>query len=300
MPSLDRIPAGYAGTRAGATERRYIDRNRGDRRGREGGQLESVALILGKRLRRLREKAGLTQTDLAKAVLSNKTAMSEIELGHQVPKLDLVERLEAALDADGVLMDLYVLLSLGVQESAVVADAEQGAISITDYEHRNIPGLLQAEDYMRANMLAGRIITPDRVESEMAIRVARQAILSKLITGWFILGEEVLHRPCGGKDAMHAQLAKLEEIAEMRNMYIQVLPFSVTDAPGYDGPLRVVEYAGKGSIWFTEGPRSGRTSDDREEVMQVLASLNVIRAAALSVSESVQFIRDIREQRYEQ
>jgi len=260
--------------------------------------LESVAVLLGKRLRRLRDRAGLTQSDLAKAVLTNKTAISEIELGRQVPKLDLVQRLEAALEADGVLMDFYGLLSLGVQESAVVADVEHEALAITDWESRSVPGLLQTSDYMRANMAPS--VPAERLDAEVSIRLGRQGILAGLLNGWFILDESVLRREYGGKDVMRNQLIHLEQSAGLDNLHIQVMPFTSTRHPGGNGPLRVVEYRDKPGIWFTEGPRSGRMSDEREEVLQVMVTLNVIRAAALSVAESVEFIREIRERLYEQ
>jgi hypothetical protein len=41
-------------------------------------------------------------------------------------------------------------------------------------------------------------------------------------------------------------------------------------------------------------------SDDRTEVLQAMHSLNVIRAAALPVRESVEFIRQIQEASHEQ
>ncbi len=40
-------------------------------------------------------------------------------------------------------------------------------------------------------------------------------------------------------------------------------------------------------------------SDDREEVLAAMSSLNLIRSAALTVHESVEFIRHVRETRYE-
>jgi transcriptional regulator with XRE-family HTH domain len=93
--------------------------------------VESVAVVLGRRIRRLRERKGLTQTQLATLILSNKTTISDIERGHQIPSAVQVARLEAALDADGVLQELYDLLNIGVQESAIVADAEQDALAQT-------------------------------------------------------------------------------------------------------------------------------------------------------------------------
>src|SRR5712691_3913160 len=49
-----------------------------------------------------------------------------------------------------------------------------------------------------------------------------------------------------------------------------------------------------------QGRTTGRMSDNRDEVLEAMHALNVIRAAALSVTESVAFIRSIRETSYEQ
>jgi hypothetical protein len=98
---------------------------------------------------------------------------------------------------------------------------------------------------------------------------------------------------------MRDQLARIEAMAALPNIYVQVMPFTSTRHPGGDGPLSIIEYRDKPGIWFTEGPRSGRMSDDREEVLAAMSSLNLIRSAALTVHESVEFIRHVRETRYE-
>jgi transcriptional regulator with XRE-family HTH domain len=268
--------------------------------GEGGGQVETTpAVALGRALRRLREAAGLTQQQLAETVLSSKTTISSIENGNLIPKVDLLERLEAALNAGGALLDLWDLTSLGLQTSVIVADTEQGAISITDWEMRNVPGLLQTPDYMRAHMRAWRF-APDRIEEEISIRLGRQKIITsaELVTGWFVIDESVLYRPYGGQEAMRAQLMHLEEVAELPNVFLQVMPFTVTEHPGTVGPLRVLEYRDKPPKWFTEGVYSGRLSDDREEVADVARKLNIIRACGLSPLSSVDFIREIRSARY--
>lgn len=254
--------------------------------------MDSVAVVLGRRVRRLRELKGWTQTELAQPVLSNKTTISEIERGTQIPSAIQVEQLEAALDADGVLKELYNLLSIGIQESAVVADLEHGALALSMWEWR-IPGLLQIPDYMRAAM--GASVPADRLERELAIRRGRQTVLRTLVSGWFILDESALRRVYGGPAVMRDQLAHLEDAAARPNIVIQVMPYGSTRHPGGDGPLTVIEYRDKPGIWVTEGPRSGRMSDDRAEVARSVHDLNLIRAAALPPDESADFIRTIRE-----
>lgn len=231
-------------------------------------------------------------------MLSSRSAISEYELGNQILKPDLVRRLEDTLEADGVLLELYDLLNLGVQESAVVADAEHGAMTLHDWEMRIVPGLLQTPGYMEPAMRSG--MPAARLNREMTIRLNRQRVLSSLVTGWFIIDESILHRVYGGPTVMRDQLARLESVAEMPGIYLQVMPYSSTSHPGPDGPLRVIEYRDKAAVWFTEGPRSGRMSDDQQEVAQAMANLNVIRASALPVDESIAFIRNVRETKYEQ
>jgi transcriptional regulator with XRE-family HTH domain len=75
-------------------------------------------VALGRALRRLREAAGLTQQQLAETVLSSKTTISSIENGNLIPKAELLERLETALNAGGALVDLWELTSLGNQTSS--------------------------------------------------------------------------------------------------------------------------------------------------------------------------------------
>jgi hypothetical protein len=246
----------------------------------------------------MRERMAMNQTELAALVLCSKSHISDIELEHVLPTSAEIRLMEQALDADGVLLELYDLLNIGVQESVTVADAEHDAIGLTDWESRVMPGLLQTAVYMRAAM--GTSVPAPRLDREVAIRTSRQRVLRTLVAGWFVLDEAVLHRVYGGTEVMRGQLAHLETVAALPNIGIQVMPFTQTRHPGGDGPLRVVEYQDKPGIWFTEGPRSGRMSDDRREVMQAMHILNQIRAAALDVHESAEFIRSIREKNYGQ
>jgi transcriptional regulator with XRE-family HTH domain len=259
--------------------------------------VESVAVILAKRIRRMRERAGMNQTELAHRVLCSRSHISDLELSHILPTATEIRLMEEALDADGVLAELLDLVSIGIQESAIVADAEHDALAMTVWEWR-IPGLLQTPDYMRAAMSTS--VPPDRLDRELSIRRGRKRVLGSLVTGWFILDESALWRVYGGREVMYRQLVHLEEVSAMPNIDIQVMPFTNTRHPGGDGPLTVVEYGDKPSIWFTEGPRAGRLSDDKREVMRSMQTLNQIRIAALVPVDSIGLIQQVGRERYEQ
>ena len=137
------------------------------------------------------------------------------------------------------------------------------------------------------------------MERELAIRLKRHKILGVLVAAWFVLDESVLRRVYSSQGVRAAQLRHIEEAAILSNVGIQVMPFSVTDHPGSDGQIRLIEYADKPAALLTEGRGSGKMSSDRREVLAARHDLDKIKAAALSVAESVAFIKSIRET-YEQ
>jgi transcriptional regulator with XRE-family HTH domain len=259
-------------------------------------------LAVGRAIRRLRDKAGLTQTELAKLVLSSKSQISAIETGNIIAKQEFIELLDHTLNADGLLLDLWSLASSGTFTPAVVADLERTAITINDWDNRVLPGLLQAPEYTRAYLRAAdRARDDDKIEEEVALRMARKETLlsPKLLTAWFVIDESVLCRPFGGRAAMREQLISLEQTAKLPNVFIQIMPYSSTGHPGTEGPLRVMEYRDSPAIWYTEGWYSGRMTDARDEVAVAMTNFNIIRASALPPDESASFIATIRSSRYE-
>lgn len=75
--------------------------------GRKVKPVESVASKLARRIRRMRERKGMNQTELAARVLCSKSHISDIELEHVLPSSAEIRLMEEALDADGVLLELY-------------------------------------------------------------------------------------------------------------------------------------------------------------------------------------------------
>jgi transcriptional regulator with XRE-family HTH domain len=272
-----------------------------------GGGTEGMAgvetnpmLAVGRAVRRLRDKAGLTQTELAKLVLSSKSQISAIETGTSPAKRAFMELLDETLNADGLLVELWLLARSGSFSSATIADIERTVTKIHAWDLRVVPGLLQTPDYMRGFMRSGRA-TPEQIEKETAVRITRQEILfsPKLIAAWFVLDESILYRPYGGSEAMRDQLIRLEQAAEMPDVFVQVMPYSSTGHPGGEGPLRVMEYPDSPAIWYTEGWHSGRMTDAPDEVASAMTNFDIIRASALPPDESASFIASIRSSRYE-
>jgi transcriptional regulator with XRE-family HTH domain len=244
-----------------------------------------------------RDKRNWSQSQLASRMGFDSSYVSHIENGSKPPTLTFAEKCDEAFDLPGTFIALHKDVGLGEPDSTTVADAESDACTMSVWESRVVPGLLQTPDYTRAQSRAG-LWPADRTERELKIRLERQGVLNRLVAGWFVLSEAVLRLEYGGRDVMHVQLLHLEAIAAKRNIRIQIMPFRSTEHPGGDGPLSVIEYADRPAIWFTEGRTTGRMSTDRTEVMQAQYALNIIRAAALPISESIALIQQVRETHY--
>lgn len=260
--------------------------------------------VFGSVLRTLREQAGLSQRDLAMRVYCSASLISAIELGTKPAKLDLVERLDATLNASGVLLKVWPITTTGGYASwfAYVAELEKEACKIHEWELRTVPGLLQTPDYARALMRAVRPRDSDeKIENSVNLRIERQEIFSRdePPMAWFVLDESVLHRPLGSGYVMRNQLIKLEKMAEQTNVVVQVMPFDATEHPGSEGPLRILEFSDSAPVWYTEGWYSGRMAETKEEVSSAMTCFDLIRASALPPSESLKMIAQVRCSKYE-
>src|SRR5215469_15651482 len=112
--------------------------------------------VAGDALRHLRERAKLTQADLAKLAYCSQPTISEIERGMTLARPDFVARIDAAVEADGLLIAIWPVTASGGYSPELLASLEAKAIKIHDWDNRYVPGLLQTPAYMRAVLRTGR------------------------------------------------------------------------------------------------------------------------------------------------
>ena len=104
-------------------------------------------------LKVFRERASLTQEELAPLINYSPHFVSSVEQGRRLAPADFVERAEKVLDAFGALR--AVAKHVGRQPGLPAwfrlwAEWERTALSLCAYECRVVPGLLQSEGYARA------------------------------------------------------------------------------------------------------------------------------------------------------
>jgi len=92
---------------------------------------------------------------------------------------------------------------------------------------------------------------------------------------------------------MPKQIQHLAETAELPSVVIQVLPYEITDHPGPEGPLTILEFDDSPPIGYAEGRGSGRLIETHNDVGISMACYDLIRAAALPQGASLAKMKQV-------
>jgi hypothetical protein len=111
----------------------------------------------------------------------------------------------------------------------------------------------------------------------------------------FIIEEHVLLRHTGGADVTRELIDHVLEIAELRNVDIQVMPLVRESHAGLRGPLQLLETPESQWFAYIEGQQSRQLIIDRKVVSVLQRRYARMRAQALSLTESVSLLQRMRE-----
>ncbi|MGH3796615.1 MAG: helix-turn-helix domain-containing protein [Pseudonocardiaceae bacterium] len=218
-------------------------------------------IVLGIRLRRLREAAEISRAEAGYAIRGSDSKISRLELGRvSCKERDVADLLTMYGVSDPEERAVFLDMVKRSNEPGwwhrytdLLADwfhdylgLEESASRIQSCELQFLPGLLQTEDYARAIATRGwSELASDGAERQVAVRMRRQALLARPDAPklWAVIDESVLHRPIGGRGVMLAQIEHLLELTKRPNITLQVLPyrFSGYSAEGSFTVLRFPE-----------------------------------------------------------
>jgi transcriptional regulator with XRE-family HTH domain len=184
------------------------------------------------------------------------------------------------------------------------APYEAEATALYVFEHSLVPGLLQTEAYARA-VLSTRPNTPDdEIDSLVAGRLARQAVLWRDDPPppvlWALIDEGVLHRPVAQPGVMREQLCYLAEVSRRPNITVQVVPYAAGGHTGLLGACTVAELDDSAGIVNLEDIADGRVTDDAVTVSQVTLRFRSLQSDALPKSASRELIVRVAEERWKE
>ncbi|MER5357751.1 helix-turn-helix transcriptional regulator [Streptomyces sp. NPDC002785] len=256
---------------------------------------------LGRQIKVLRERAGLSQKELGLAAHCGEDLISAMERGVRTPQVDFLDRADDLLGAGGVLRAAIPDAQEARNKARTrhpewyrsYAKLEAEAAQLYVYNNQSVPGLLQTEAYARALFTQWRpLLSEDTIEKRVADRLDRQAIFAPWPspTFHFILDESVLMRPIGGRDVHREQLRKLLHIGRLRTVEIQLMPLDRTEQPSLDGPFTLVTPKGRQQVAYLEIHTYPRLITAMEEVRVLAVRYGIIQSAALTPQESLTLI----------
>jgi len=272
-----------------------------------------LRMMLGNQLRRLRETAGVTPDRAGYEIRASRSKISRMEKG----RVGFKERdIADLLTLYGVTDDQVRagMLSLARQANAlgwwskyedVLADwfeaylgLEAAASVIRTFELQFVHGLFQTEAYARAvTRLGYRAAPTDEIDRRVSLRLKRQDLLTRQEPPqvWSVIDEGALRRPVGGRAVMRAQLNRLIEVAGLRHVTLQAVPFGRGGHAAAGGSFTVLRFseADLPDVVYIEQLTSALYLDKREDVDHYMEVMNQLSTQALTPAHSARFLAEI-------
>lgn len=256
---------------------------------------------IGRQVRLLRERAGLTQRELGDRLGYGEDLISSLERGRRTPQPEFLAAADELLGAGGLLRAATEDVARAKARARVkhpawfndYAQLERKAVEISFFSTLTVPGLLQTEAYARTTFMVRQpLLDEATIEHRVAARLARQEIL----THWpapmvsAVIDESVLRRSMGGDKVRREQLQQLLRLGRLRSTTIQILPMACEDHAALEGPFILLTPKGKQTVAYVEVQSVNRLITDPEEVRILAARYGCVRGQALSPYESLVLI----------
>ncbi|UFR02874.1 helix-turn-helix domain-containing protein [Streptomyces sp. Go40/10] len=260
-----------------------------------GDEIEPVVQAVGRLLKVCREAAGVSVPELGEAMGYGEDMIRKIERGARIPRPELLDRADTFLKAQGHLRAFTEDMKKARYPKKVreLAEMEGRAVEMLLYGTHNIHGLLQTPEYARALFeMRQPALSEDVVERETAARMARKAVFERepAPTLSFVQEQVTLERPYGGKMVLRRQLELLLEVAQLRNVTLQVMPTDREENAGASGLVEVLKFADGTAIGRSDGAFNGRPVSSPKDLRILELRYGMIRAQALTPRESQAFI----------
>ncbi|MFD9390791.1 helix-turn-helix domain-containing protein [Streptomyces sp. NPDC060000] len=252
---------------------------------------------LGKMLKLLRERKGLTQKEFGELVGYGPDAISAMERGVRTIRPEVLEKADELLAAGGLFKEAVPEVREAMSRVRTrhpewyrgYAAMEAEAVELHQYSINAVHGLLQTKDHAHAVFANRRpFLNEETIEKRVADRLSRQQVFDR----WpvpivsYVIEETVLDRPIGGRDVHAEQLRRLLTVSRMRNVEIQVMPTRVQEHPNLDSAFNLLTPKKHSQVAYTEAQGFPRLITDPEEVRKIAARYGSMRAMALPPRET--------------
>ncbi|MGW2321134.1 helix-turn-helix domain-containing protein [Streptomyces sp. NPDC001680] len=256
-----------------------------------------VFVVLGKQLKLLRERAGLSQREFGDLVGYGPDQISAMERGVRTPRPEFLERADEILGAGGLLREVIPEVEKAMARARTRhpewyrshAAMEAEAVELHHYCNNAVHGLLQTEAHARVVFAKRRpFLCDETIEKRVTDRLSRQQVFQRsprpIVS--YVLEEALLDRPIGGPHVHSEQLRHLLSVGSMQNVEIQVMPTWLEEHPSLGSAFNLLVPKGHGQVAYLEAQGFPQLITDREEVRKIADRYGTMRAMALSPMET--------------
>ncbi|MEU4873852.1 helix-turn-helix transcriptional regulator [Streptomyces sp. NPDC021608] len=266
---------------------------------------------LGQELRRLRELKGMTAEEVAERLLVSQSKISRLENGRRsISQRDVRDLCGVYEVEDQRMVDSLMEMAKDSRQQgwwhafgdvpySVYIGLETDAASLRVYDPQVVPGLLQTRQYAEA-LISGALpeTAHTEIEKRVQVRMRRQERVSSgenPLRLWSVMDESALRRVVGSRELMRDQLEHLVEQSQLPHVTVQVIPFDMGAHPGLNGQYAILEFpdTADSSVVYIEGVTSDLYLEKPNDVQKYSVMYEHLRAQALNVEHSRQFIADI-------
>ncbi|OQD55780.1 transcriptional regulator [Streptomyces phaeoluteigriseus] len=266
---------------------------------------------LGQELRKLREDKGMTAEQVADRLLVSQSKISRLENGRRsISQRDVRDLCGVYEVEDQRIVDSLMQMAKDSRQQgwwhafgdvpySVYIGLETDAASLRVYDPQVVPGLLQTRQYAET-LISGALpeTAAAEIEKRVQVRMRRQERISaeeNPLRLWTVMDEAALRRIVGDKSLMRDQLDHLVEQSRLPHVTVQVIPFDMGAHPGLNGQYAILEFpdAADSSVVYIEGVTSDLYLEKPNDVQKYSVMYEHLRAQALNVDQSRQFIADI-------
>lgn len=266
---------------------------------------------LGAELRKLRERAGLTGREAARAAGIAETKVSAMEAARVGVSAERVRHLAGhyACD-DATLVDALVdmasehhrgwweeyrgLVPAGYLE---MAELEHHAACLRTFQSTHIPGLMQTEAQVRALLTpSAPKLSDEELERRVRFRIARQQFFVSTPRAPYeaVIHEAALRIRAGDRQVARAQLLHILDRSELPHVTVRVVPFDVDGFAGINHPMLYADGShSQLDTVYLDTPHGGEFVHAEAQLSRCRGILGMVEHSALGVIESKDFIHGL-------
>lgn len=256
---------------------------------------------LGASLRRLRERRGITGSEMAALLHMNPSTLSRLETGKRPTSAIEVVRYTSLCGVIGEEQDRLALLADApddyrlTQHEGEVPDLlgalmfhESSAIAIETFQPWFLPGVTQTEGYIRALFNATGLIEPTELENLVQLRLTRRAVLTRMKPAQLTMyiHENVLRLAVGEPAVMCEQLLHLLFVADRPQCTLRVVPNSSGVHGAAMGAFNIFSYADGAPLVYVENQTTSEFLESPQELKSYRTTLQRVAGVALGEQQS--------------